>query len=214
MEIEARLEARRQELVGLIDELRDSGLGMPMTDAVGELSAYDNHSSDLATETFEREKDLGLLGNLRTQLQRVDDARERLRSGTYGICRRCGKKIPRERLDALPWAEYCRDCQAAMAPEDTARPPIEQELLEQQGMFRHSFRDGLDEVEYDGEDTWQELARVGNANSPQDVPPAIRVDAAYEDSGELHGAVEAIENQVDAEGEFLGESDQEVDPGS
>ncbi|MDA8345999.1 MAG: TraR/DksA C4-type zinc finger protein [Thermaerobacter sp.] len=214
MEIEGRLQARRQELVGLIDELRDSGLGMPMTEAVGELSSYDNHSSDLAEETFEREKDLGLLGNLKAQLQRVDAAKQRLREGTYGICQRCGKKIPRERLDALPWAEYCRDCQAAVAPEDTARPPLEQELLEEQGMFRHSFRDGTDEVGYDGEDTWQELAMVGNANSPQDVPPAVRVDQAYVDSDELHGAVEAIENQVDEEGGFLGEADQEVDPGS
>ncbi len=214
MEIEARLEARRQELRGRIDELRDSGIGMPMTEAVGELSSYDNHSGDLASETFEREKDFGLIGNLQTQLVRVEAAQRRLQDGSYGTCLRFGREIPSERLDALPWAEYCRDCQAALAPEDTARAPVEQELLEEQGMFRHSFRDDMDEVGYDGEDTWQELAMVGNANSPQDVPPAIRMDEAYVDSDELHGAVEPIENQVDEEGDFLGESDQEVDPSS
>ncbi len=214
MEIEGRLEARRQELVGLIDELRDDGLGMPMSEAYGELNSYDNYSGDFAEELFEREKDLGLMGNLRSQLQRVEVAQQRLREGTYGICQRCGKKIPRERLDALPWAEYCRDCQGVVDPGPIPSPPLEQELLEEQGMFRHSFRDDTGEVGYDGEDTWQELAMWGNTNSPQDVPPAIRVDQAYVDSDELHGAVEPIENQVDAEGEFLGEADQEVDPGS
>ena len=214
MEIEGRLEARRQELVGLIDELRDDGLGMPMSESYGELNSYDNYSGDFAEELFEREKDLGLMGNLRSQLQRVEVAQQRLREGTYGICQRCGKKIPRERLDALPWAEYCRDCQGVVDPGPIPSPPLEQELLEEQGMFRHSFRDDTGEVGYDGEDTWQDLARVGNANGPQDVPPAIRVDRAFVDSDELHGGTEAIEVQVDARGEFLGQQDTEVDPGS
>lgn len=205
MEIEARLEARQQELRGRIDEFRDSGLSQSLKDSVQELSGYDNHSSDLASETFEREKDFGLLGNLQTQLVRVEAAQRRLREGTYGTCARCGQPIPQERLDALPWAEYCRTCQETVAPEDTARPPIEQEVLEEQGMFRHSFRDDTDEVGYDGEDTWQELAQVGNANSPQDEPPAVRIDEAFVDAGERIGGVEDIENQVDEEGDFLGE---------
>jgi YteA family regulatory protein len=214
VDVEARLVARRQELRGRIDELRDSGLGMSETEAVGELSSYDNHSGDLAEETFEREKDLGLLGNLKAQLQRVEAAQERLRDGSYGTCQRCGRPIPEERLEALPWAEFCRECEEIVNPESVKRPPIEQELIEEQGMYAYSFRDGKDEVGYDGEDTWQEVAQVGNANSPQDVPPAVRVEAAYVDSGELHGAVEPIENQVDEEGDFLGEPDQEVDPDS
>jgi RNA polymerase-binding transcription factor DksA len=32
-------------------------------------------------------------------------------AGTYGICERCGRRISLERLEALPWAVRCIDCQ-------------------------------------------------------------------------------------------------------
>jgi DnaK suppressor protein len=33
--------------------------------------------------------------------------------GTYGTCANCGKKIPVARLEALPHATLCIECQAA-----------------------------------------------------------------------------------------------------
>jgi hypothetical protein len=53
--------------------------------------------------------------------------------------------------------------------------------------FKRSFMDGSDYTGYDGEDAWQEVARYGTADSPQDVPgdpdnPAL-VDSQEEDLG-------------------------------
>lgn len=194
----------------MIDELRDQGLGMSLKESVQELSSYDNHSSDLASETFEREKDLGLMGNLQNRLVEVEAAMRRMREGGYGTCARCGREIPQERMDALPWARYCKDCQELYDRRKDFGPPIEEETFPE-GPWAHVNRDGMDEVGYDGEDAWQEVARYGNANSPQDVPPAIRVEMAYIDSDELHGGVEAVENMVDEAGDPLG-TGGEVEP--
>ena len=46
-------------------------------------------------------------------LAAVDAALARLDAGTYGTCTTCGKPIGAERLEALPWAALCIDCQRA-----------------------------------------------------------------------------------------------------
>jgi len=40
-------------------------------------------------------------------LKAIDDALERMRNGTYGICEVCGKEIEEERLEAVPWTTLC-----------------------------------------------------------------------------------------------------------
>lgn len=45
------------------------------------------------------------------ELQLVTEALERIRSGTYGVCRSCAELIPDERLLAVPWTRYCVRCQ-------------------------------------------------------------------------------------------------------
>jgi DnaK suppressor protein len=47
----------------------------------------------------------------RTQLNLVQKALERLRGGEFGLCQDCGESIDRKRLDAVPWAPFCRSCQ-------------------------------------------------------------------------------------------------------
>jgi RNA polymerase-binding protein DksA len=54
---------------------------------------------------------MSVLDRLEEQLLDIDRALERIDEGTYGICTNCGKPIQAERLEALPWAELCIDCQ-------------------------------------------------------------------------------------------------------
>ncbi len=44
------------------------------------------------------------------RLQLIDSALARIENGKYGICMKCGKKIPRERLEAIPYALLCVEC--------------------------------------------------------------------------------------------------------
>ncbi|MDP2228808.1 MAG: TraR/DksA C4-type zinc finger protein [Moraxellaceae bacterium] len=69
--------------------------------------------ADFAEQVSQRENDevLGaLLQEAEVELQRVMAAQERLASGTYGICVRCGATVAEARLAALPQADTCQQC--------------------------------------------------------------------------------------------------------
>lgn len=70
----------------------------------------DNHPGDMATSTFDRELDYTLEENVERALAEIDAALRRIENGTYGTCVNCGRQIPPERLDAIPWATLCIDC--------------------------------------------------------------------------------------------------------
>ena len=64
-----------------------------------------------ATQVFEQQRDLALRDRAIQQLELVDAALARIHAGTFGTCASCGKPIAAERLEALPWAALCIDCQ-------------------------------------------------------------------------------------------------------
>jgi DnaK suppressor protein len=64
-----------------------------------------------ASQVFEQQRDLALRDRSTQQLAAVNLALARLDGGTYGTCIRCGRAIAPERLEALPWAAHCIDCQ-------------------------------------------------------------------------------------------------------
>jgi len=64
-----------------------------------------------ASQVFEQQRDLALRERNEQHLAAVEAALARLDDGSYGACARCGRPIAQERLDALPWAAHCIDCQ-------------------------------------------------------------------------------------------------------
>ena len=64
-----------------------------------------------ASQVFEQQRDLALRDHNQQHLAAVEAALARLDDGSYGACVRCGRPIAPERLDALPWAAHCIDCQ-------------------------------------------------------------------------------------------------------
>ena len=73
-------------------------------------SRLDNHFADSASVTYDREMDYSLEENSEQLLDAIDRALKRIEDGTYGKCANCGKDIPVERLEAIPYAEYDIDC--------------------------------------------------------------------------------------------------------
>jgi RNA polymerase-binding protein DksA len=106
---EALLEERGR-VEAAIQNLHDENPGTLAEDA-GEETAYDNHLADTATETYDRELDYTLEENSEHVLAEIEAALKRVEEGTYGICANCGKPVAVDRLDALPWATLCIDCQ-------------------------------------------------------------------------------------------------------
>ncbi len=70
----------------------------------------DEHDPEGVTIAYERAQLQGLLAGALRDLGALDRADERLRTGTYGRCLRCGEPIPAARLEALPAAETCLGC--------------------------------------------------------------------------------------------------------
>jgi RNA polymerase-binding protein DksA len=75
------------------------------------IGGNDNHLGDSATGTLDREIDYTLEENSEQVLQQIEEALQRIDDGSYGTCRRCGREIAPERLEARPWATLCIDCQ-------------------------------------------------------------------------------------------------------
>jgi RNA polymerase-binding protein DksA len=105
-----RLLDERKRVVAAIQNLHDDHPGT-LSDESGEEAAYDNHLADTATETYDRELDYTLEENSGHVLAEIDAALKRIDDGTYGVCTNRGEQIPVERLEALPWATLCIDCQ-------------------------------------------------------------------------------------------------------
>jgi RNA polymerase-binding transcription factor len=71
----------------------------------GELSTYDQHLGDEASELYQDESDQGRRVRLLRELQAVERAEKRLQNGTYGLSVVSGERIPDDRLEAYPLAE-------------------------------------------------------------------------------------------------------------
>lgn len=94
-----RRDALRKALAGdlsMLRELREQSSGDVVDAALD--SVQDEISSQLAD--FESR-----------ELACIENALEKMRTGEYGICEGCGNKIPLARLNALPYATACIDCQ-------------------------------------------------------------------------------------------------------
>jgi RNA polymerase-binding transcription factor DksA len=76
-------------------------------ESTSELSHLAQHSADVATETFEREKDFSILEQVEAELEDVERAMRRIDEGKYGQCEACGGAIGDDRLEAMPAARFC-----------------------------------------------------------------------------------------------------------
>ena len=92
-ELKAALEQQRQFRLEQISELLTTEPGAP--------SSTDEH---------DEVNDILRTSAVRALLE-VDDALERMRSGSYGRCEGCGAPIAFERLEILPMSRYCMRCQ-------------------------------------------------------------------------------------------------------
>ena len=66
---------------------------------------------DRALSTMTRDLSYRLTTGEQDILKRIDAALDRVEAKTYGECVNCGKKVRQGRLEAVPWARHCIDCQ-------------------------------------------------------------------------------------------------------
>jgi DnaK suppressor protein len=96
---------RRQAL----DELRRTGPSE--ADSVGDAHEVHSHADDAEAERLD-DVHFAEIEVDRARLHDIEQARQRMADGVYGICIDCDRNIPRERLLAQPTAIRCAACQA------------------------------------------------------------------------------------------------------
>lgn len=171
------------------------GLSNSFKDSTGELSMYDNHPGDVATEIYEREKDISLNEHAEFHLNQVNEALARMESGEYGICVFSKQPIPFERLQAIPTTIY--SLEHVPDPDRSFRRPVEEQVL-YPPFGRTSFDERDDETEFDGEDAWQIVESWGTSNSPAfaEDPNVDDYNEMYVEADEHVGYVESFESFV------------------
>ena len=92
-----RLARLRSDFDGMVAASRDS-------------NADDEHDPEGATIAFERSQVDSLARQTEQRLVEIEAALDRLAKGSYGICERCGRQVPDERLQARPTARTCVTC--------------------------------------------------------------------------------------------------------
>jgi DnaK suppressor protein len=68
--------------------------------------------ADIATRSVEKEILFDITDSEKQTLDGIEAALRKIEKGVYGRCESCHKTIPRLRLEVMPWARYCIDCQS------------------------------------------------------------------------------------------------------
>ncbi|MEX0848364.1 MAG: hypothetical protein WD023_11360, partial [Ilumatobacteraceae bacterium] len=99
----ALLLSEREALTGQAIRLEDEANALIEESEMGDVQ-FDDEGGEGDTMVVERERDLALSAQARQTIADIDAALERLTVGTYGYSIESGRLIPRERLEAIPWA--------------------------------------------------------------------------------------------------------------
>lgn len=100
---------RKKEILEDLEMLKANMMDVTTGEYVAENSSYSLHMEQ-GTDTMEREKTFLFASREGKYLQYLEDALERIKKGTYGVCTDCGKLIDKGRLEAVPNAQLCVSC--------------------------------------------------------------------------------------------------------
>ena len=111
---------KREDLIYEMNNFTKDTLNKSQREASGDLSGYSFHMADQASDNYDREFSLNLASDNQKVIYAIDEALGRIKDKTYGRCSKCNKEIGRKRLQAVPYATLCIDCQRK---EETKRKP-------------------------------------------------------------------------------------------
>lgn len=102
------LTIKRQEIMKEIE----GNLGQSLTEDQQRRLESARDVGDQALMDLDRELGISLMEMRNRRRQAIDESLNRLRDGTYGMCAECGVEISEKRLQAVPFAKLCVECQS------------------------------------------------------------------------------------------------------
>ena len=126
-ELRVMLEKRYRELSTQIKgSIRD---GRSQDATASAKAPFVGDGGDVPDSTVENELDMALTQLRAEMLHRVAAALSRLDEGSYGRCAECEAEIPEARLEAMPFAIRCRNCESAREEEARLRSAVSRDRL-------------------------------------------------------------------------------------
>jgi DnaK suppressor protein len=137
----AMLLEKRDELLVNVSYMENDALREERSD----LSTMPIHMADLGTDSYEQEFTLELMDGERKVIAEIDYALNRIEEGTYGTCDVDGEPIPKQRLEAIPWARLCVVCAGL----------LEKGIIKKEDFFnKYDYIRGIDDREDDDPDNF------------------------------------------------------------
>ena len=158
------LKQHKENREDILDDMENLRLGENDNNESSELSNYDNHPAEIASELFDIEHQMALKKLHEHEISEIEKSLQKLEKGTYGICESCNRKIDSKRLELLPQAKLCIDCAketdnfiADMKADKKKRRPPEEQVI-QSSDINDSTRGEqfLDLMEYGSADSHQD----------------------------------------------------------
>ena len=107
-QFESMLLERRSLLLGDFRALEEDEANSGAAD-----SASPTHLADVGSDRASSDVNLDRQASASSEIRDIDEAIERIRDGTFGLCEECDKPIARGRLEAIPYARLCLPCKTS-----------------------------------------------------------------------------------------------------
>ncbi|MDK2798625.1 MAG: hypothetical protein PWQ70_244 [Clostridiales bacterium] len=179
---------QKEQHAHVIHDMKKFDMGENDKYSADELSNYDNHPGELGTQVFELEQNMALQVNEEYNIQEINDALQRIEDGSYGKCAFCGKEIDEERLEVIPYARLCIDCEKEKEIDMELlkyNRPIEEKVVD--APFGRKYLNRQEDDEYEGIDQLNDVIKYGSASTPQDM-------------GGYHDYEDYYTNEIDKQG--------------
>jgi len=146
----------------LLEELKDLKEGLETQDDtdITELSFYDNHPGDIASDFTSKLTENALDDFKQESIDKIEAALEAMENGTYGECKVCHQEIPYDRLEAVPTTLTCKEHSQEKVDMETR--PVEERIMNE---LTHKSLKTVDFEDGSGE--------FPSSDSPQDVPQEV-----------------------------------------
>lgn len=188
------LEKQKKDITELIIKMKTNGVSKQSEYYPTELSNYDNHPAEIATEMFDVEFNNALLVHEEHLFRDISHALEKFKDNTYGNCELCDKQIKRERLEAIPYTRVCMACEEkkAVKPTFTRRNRPVEELVIDAPIGRKYLNEREDD-EYEGLDQLNDLVKYGSSDTPQDMGGYYNYEEYYSNEIDKQGIVDKMD---------------------
>lgn len=188
------LEIRLGETGATISSMKDNNEAEQNKFSPSELSNYDNHPAEMASELYQTEMNSALKVHEEGIMSNIKDALERIEDGSYGKCRYCGEEISEQRLTAKPEARFCIRCEKEAEKQYSKKPYVranEEEVIE--SPFGRKYLNKQEDDEHEGMDQLNDLMKYGSSDGPQDLGGYHDYDEFYTNEIDTQGVVDAMD---------------------